>query len=80
VLPVATAVAIGSVAGTQAAVRTGTKAVVAGGLLLIAVFYFWVAATTSTTLSYGMLGLGDGEAVVIRNVGGRVSGNSHISR
>ena len=54
-LPVATAVAIGSVAGTQAAVRTGTKAVVAGGLLLIAVFYFWVAATTSTTLSYGII-------------------------
>ncbi len=54
-LPVATAVAIGSVAGTQAAVRTGTKAVVAGGLLLIAVFYFWVAASTSTTLSYGII-------------------------
>ena|SRR5271166_2788917 len=56
-LPVATAVAIGSVAGTQAAVRAGTKAVVAGGLLLIAVFYFWVAATTSTTLSYGIISL-----------------------
>ena len=56
-LPVATAVAIGSVTGTQAAVRTGTKAVVAGGLLLIAVFYFWVAATTSTTLSYGIISL-----------------------
>ena len=54
-LPVATAVAIGSVAGTQAAVRVGTKAVVAGGMLLIAVFYFWVAATTSTTLSYGII-------------------------
>ena len=54
-LPVATAVAIGSVAGTQAAVRIGTKAVVAGGLLLIAVFYLWVAATTSTTLSYGII-------------------------
>ena len=54
-LPVATAVAIGSVAGTQAAVRAGTKAVVAGGLLLIAAFYFWVAATTSTTLSYGII-------------------------
>jgi EmrB/QacA subfamily drug resistance transporter len=56
-LPVATAVAIGSVAGTQAAVRVGTKVIVAGGLLLIAVFYFWVAATTSTTLSYGIISL-----------------------
>ena len=54
-LPVATAVAAGSVAGTQAAVRIGTKAVVAGGLLLIAAFYFWAAATTSTTLSYGVI-------------------------
>jgi EmrB/QacA subfamily drug resistance transporter len=54
-LPVATAVAAGSVAGTQAAVRIGTKAVVAGGLLLIAAFYFWAAASTSTTLSYGVI-------------------------
>jgi len=56
-LPVATAVAIGSVAGTQAAVRAGTKVIVAGGLLLIAVFYIWVAATTSTTLSYGIISM-----------------------
>ena len=56
-LPVATAVAIGSVAGTQAAVRAGTKVIVAGGLLLIAVFYIWVAATTSLTLSYGVISL-----------------------
>ena len=56
-LPVATAVAIGSVAGTQAAVRAGTKVIVAGGLLLIAAFYFWVAATTSTTLSYGIIAI-----------------------
>jgi EmrB/QacA subfamily drug resistance transporter len=56
-LPVATAVAIGSVAGTQAAVRVGTKAIVAGGLLLIAAFYFWAAATTSTTLSYSIISI-----------------------
>jgi hypothetical protein len=56
-LPVATAVAIGSVAGTQAAVRAGTKTIVTGGLLLIAVFYFWAAATTSTTLSYGIISI-----------------------
>jgi len=54
-LPVATAVAVGSVAGTQAAVRAGTRAVVAGGLLLVAGFYFWVAASASTTLGYGVI-------------------------
>jgi EmrB/QacA subfamily drug resistance transporter len=56
-LPVATAVAIGSVAGTQAAVRIGTKTIVTGGLLLIAIFYFWAAATASTTLSYGVIAI-----------------------
>jgi len=54
-LPVATSVAAGSVAGTQLAVRAGTKLAVAAGLVAMAVFYGWVAATTSATLSYGLI-------------------------
>ena len=54
-LPVALAVAIGSVAGTQLAVRAGTKLIVTIGLVAMAVFYGWVAATTSATLSYGVI-------------------------
>src|SRR5262249_50460869 len=51
-LPVAASVAAGSVAGTQLAVRAGTKLVVTTGLVAMAGFYVWVAATTSATLSY----------------------------
>ncbi|HEY3957282.1 MAG TPA: MFS transporter [Streptosporangiaceae bacterium] len=54
-LPVALAVGAGSVAGTQLAVRTGTKLVVTIGLVAMAGFYGWVAATTSATLSYGVI-------------------------
>ena len=54
-LPVALAVAIGSVAGTQLAVRAGTKLIVTIGLVAMAVFYGWVAATTSATLGYGVI-------------------------
>jgi EmrB/QacA subfamily drug resistance transporter len=54
-LPVALAVAIGSVAGTQLAVRAGTKLIVTIGLVAMAVFYGWVAATTSATLSYSVI-------------------------
>ena len=54
-LPVALSVAVGSVAGTQLAVRAGTKLVVTTGLVAMAAFYGWVAATTSTTLSYGVI-------------------------
>ncbi len=54
-LPVAFAVAIGSVAGTQLAVKAGTKLIVTIGLVAMAVFYGWVAATTSATLSYGVI-------------------------
>ncbi len=54
-LPVALAVALGSVAGTQLAVRAGTKLIVTIGLVAMAVFYGWVAATTSATLSYGVI-------------------------
>jgi EmrB/QacA subfamily drug resistance transporter len=54
-LPVALAVGAGSVAGTQLAVRAGTKLVVTAGLVAMAGFYGWVAATTSATLSYDVI-------------------------
>jgi EmrB/QacA subfamily drug resistance transporter len=54
-LPVALAVAAGSVAGTQLAVRAGSKLIVTAGLVAMAGFYGWVAATTSATLSYGII-------------------------
>jgi EmrB/QacA subfamily drug resistance transporter len=54
-LPVALSVGAGSVAGTQLAVRAGTKLIVTTGLVAMAVFYGWVAATTSATLSYGVI-------------------------
>jgi hypothetical protein len=54
-LPVALAVGAGSVAGTQLAVRVGTKLIVTAGLVATAGFYGWVAATTSATLSYGVI-------------------------
>lgn len=50
-LPVATMVAISSVAGTQLAVRYGSKFVVGGGLTLLAVAYAWVS-TASVETSY----------------------------
>jgi len=54
-LPVALSVAVGSIAGTQLAVRAGTKLIVTTGLVAMAVFYGWVAATTSATLGYGVI-------------------------
>ena len=54
-LPVAASVGAGSVAGTQLAVRAGTKLIVTTGLAATAVFYGWVAATTSATLSYRII-------------------------
>src|SRR5580704_9947097 len=54
-LPVALSVGVGSVAGTQLAVRAGTKLVVTTGLVAMAVFYGWVAATTSATISYDVI-------------------------
>src|SRR6202023_1290516 len=53
--PVARAVGVGSVAGTQLAVRAGTKLVVTTGLVAMAAFYGWVAAVTSATTSYGII-------------------------
>jgi EmrB/QacA subfamily drug resistance transporter len=54
-LPVALSVGAGSVAGTQLAVRAGTKLVVTTGLVAMAGFYGWVAATTSATLPYAII-------------------------
>jgi EmrB/QacA subfamily drug resistance transporter len=81
-LPVAVSVAVGSVAGTQLAVRAGTKLVVTTGLVAIAGFYGWVAATTSATLSYGViaaqmvvygLGLGLTSAPATESIMGAIS-------
>jgi EmrB/QacA subfamily drug resistance transporter len=81
-LPVAVSVAAGSVAGTQLAVRAGTKLVVTTGLVAIAGFYGWVAATTSATLSYGIiaaqmvvygLGLGLTSAPATESIMGAIS-------
>jgi EmrB/QacA subfamily drug resistance transporter len=54
-LPVALSVGVGSVAGTQLAVRAGTKLIVSAGLVAMAGFYAWVAATASATLSFGVI-------------------------
>jgi EmrB/QacA subfamily drug resistance transporter len=54
-LPVALSVGVASIAGTQLAVRAGTKLVVTTGLVAMAGFYGWVAATTTATLSYGII-------------------------
>ena len=81
-LPVAASVAAGSIAGTQLAVRAGTKLVVTTGLVAVAAFYGWVAATTSTTLSYGTiaaqmvvygLGLGLTSAPATESIMGAIS-------
>ncbi len=56
-LPVATSVGIASVFGTKLAVRFGTKAVVATGLVMVAAFYLWVAAVVAPTTGYGTIAL-----------------------
>jgi EmrB/QacA subfamily drug resistance transporter len=53
-LPVATFVAISSIAGTTLAVRFGTKLIVGSGLLAMAAFYLWVT-TASATTGYGTI-------------------------
>jgi EmrB/QacA subfamily drug resistance transporter len=81
-LPVAASVAAGSVAGTQLAVRAGTKLVVTTGLVAVAAFYGWVAVTTSATLSYATivaqmvvygLGLGLTSAPATESIMGAIS-------
>src|SRR5712671_6119145 len=56
-LPVALSVGAGSVAGTQLAVRAGTKLVVTAGLVAMAAFYGWVAAVTTGTIGYGIISI-----------------------
>ncbi len=48
-LPVASFVAISSIAGAKLAVRFGTKLVVASGLMSMAAFYLWVSTSSATT-------------------------------
>ena len=63
-LPVATAVAVASVAGTRLAVRAGNKVIVASGLLLFAAGLLWTAtvsaSTSYATIALQMLVLGTG--------------------
>ncbi len=54
-LPVALSVGLGSIAGTQLAVRAGTKLIVTLGLVAMAAFYAWVAASTTATIGYGII-------------------------
>jgi EmrB/QacA subfamily drug resistance transporter len=54
-LPVALSVGAGSVAGTQLAVRAGTKLIVTIGLIAMAAFYGWVAVVTTATTSYAII-------------------------
>src|SRR5437660_496075 len=81
-LPVAVSVGAGSVAGTQLAVRAGTKLVVTTGLVAMAAFYAWVAATISATIAYGIiaaqmvvygLGLGLTSAPATESIMGAIS-------
>jgi EmrB/QacA subfamily drug resistance transporter len=81
-LPVALSVGAGSVTGTQLAVRAGTKLIVTAGLVAMAGFYGWVAATTSATTSYGViaaqmvlygLGLGLTSAPATESIMGAIS-------
>jgi hypothetical protein len=79
---VALAVGAGSVAGTQLAVRAGTKLVVTTGLIAMAAFYGWVAETTTATIGYGIisvqmvlygLGMGFTSAPATESIMGTVS-------
>jgi EmrB/QacA subfamily drug resistance transporter len=54
-LPVAISVAVGSTIGTRLAVRLGNKLIVTVGLVLMAVFYFWVANTLDASLGYNVI-------------------------
>lgn len=81
-LPVALSVGAGSVAGTQLAVRAGTKLVVTVGLVAMAAFYAWVAVATTATISYSIisvqmvlygLGMGFTSAPATESIMGAVS-------
>jgi EmrB/QacA subfamily drug resistance transporter len=81
-LPVALSVGLGSVIGTQLAVRRGTKLIVTLGLIAMAGFYGWVAATTTTSIGYDIiavqmvlygLGMGFTSAPATESIMGAVS-------
>jgi EmrB/QacA subfamily drug resistance transporter len=81
-LPVAIAVAVGSIVGTQLAVKAGTKVIVAGGLMMVTAFYLWIALVNDPTTSYavlagqmvlGGLGIGFTSAPATESVMGAVS-------
>jgi EmrB/QacA subfamily drug resistance transporter len=55
-LPVAISVGAASVIGVKLAVRFGTKLVVAGGLLMMTLFYIWVSGANAT-LAYWIIAL-----------------------
>ena len=54
-LPVALSVGVGSVLGTRLRCVSARRLIVTIGLLAMAGFYFWVAATTTTSVSYGII-------------------------
>jgi hypothetical protein len=81
-LPVAIAVAVGSIVGTQMAVKVGTKVIVASGLVMWTAFLVWIAATNDPTTGYaiiagqmvlGGIGLGFTSAPATESVMGAVS-------
>ena len=88
-LPVALSVGVGSIVGTQLAVRAGTKLVVSAGLVLITAFYLWVALSISTSLPYGViaaqmvvygLGLGLTSAPATESIMGSASSGQNTLR
>ena len=81
-LPVALSVGVGSVAGTQLAVRAGTKLIVTAGMVAMAGFYGWVAAVITGPVGYGIiaaqmvlygLGLGLTSAPATESIMGAIS-------
>jgi EmrB/QacA subfamily drug resistance transporter len=81
-LPIAFAVAVGSIVGTQMAVKVGTKVIVTSGLVMVTAFYVWIALSLDPTTSYaviagqmviGGIGLGFTSAPATESVMGAVS-------
>jgi EmrB/QacA subfamily drug resistance transporter len=81
-LPIAFAVGVGSVVGTQLAVKVGTKVIVTLGLLMVTAFYVWIALVNDPTTSYaiiasqmvlGGLGMGFTTAPATESVMGAIS-------
>jgi EmrB/QacA subfamily drug resistance transporter len=56
-LPVAASVGVSSVLGTKLAVRFGTKLVVASGLLMVTIFYLWVALVVAPGTGYATIAI-----------------------